>query len=127
MQFNLPLHNNPGERRKQKINPKRVKIIMKIKKTQNPPPIADKKPQRKPKFPCLICGDDHYTRNCPHRDEVAKLFKGNSQPVVLTQPFPQKQSKVSQALTPPAGGNANHPPSEEASLSDHIYVFNGID
>jgi hypothetical protein len=31
-------------------------------KAQNPPPTTEKKPQRKLKFPCLICGDDHYTR-----------------------------------------------------------------
>jgi hypothetical protein len=53
-------------------------------KTQPQTPAARKQPQRKPKFPCLICGDDHYTRDYPHRNEVAKLFRGNSQPVVLT-------------------------------------------
>jgi hypothetical protein len=47
-------------------------------KTQTPPPATEKKPQRKPKFPCLIFGEDHFTRDCPHRDEVTKLFKGNS-------------------------------------------------
>jgi hypothetical protein len=46
---------------------------------------------------------------------------------VLTHPFPQRQSLVSQAPTPPTGGNPNHPPSEEASSSPHIYMFNGID
>jgi hypothetical protein len=30
-------------------------------KTQPQTPAAGKQPQRKPKFPCLICGDDHYT------------------------------------------------------------------
>jgi hypothetical protein len=94
-------------------------------KTQTPPPATEKKPQRKPKFPCLICGDDHYTRDCPHRDEVEKLFKGNSQPVVLTQPFPQQQSMVAQ--TPSPGGSSSHPPNDEASTSAHIYMFNGID
>jgi hypothetical protein len=34
---------------------------------------------------------------------------------------------VSQAPAPPKGGNPSHPPSEEASLSAHIYMFNGID
>jgi hypothetical protein len=34
---------------------------------------------------------------------------------------------VVQAPTPLAGGNPNHPPSEEASSSVHIYMFNGID
>jgi hypothetical protein len=94
-------------------------------KAQNPPPANEKKPQRKPKFPCLICGDDHYTQDCPHRDEVAKLFKGNSQPVVLTQPFPQQQSMVSQ--TPSPGGSSSHPSHDEASTSAHIYLFNEID
>jgi hypothetical protein len=35
---------------------------------------TEKKPQRKLKFPCIICDDDHYTRDCPHRNEVAKIF-----------------------------------------------------
>jgi hypothetical protein len=34
---------------------------------------------------------------------------------------------VAQALAPSAGGNPSHPPSEEASSSAHIYMFNGID
>jgi hypothetical protein len=32
--------------------------------------------------------EDHYTQDCPHREEVAKIFKGNYQPVVLTHHFP---------------------------------------
>jgi hypothetical protein len=50
-------------------------------KTPTQPPALEKQPQRKLKFSCLICGDDHYTRDCPHHDEVAKIFKGNSQPL----------------------------------------------
>jgi hypothetical protein len=30
-------------------------------KTQAHPPATEKQPQRKLKFPCLICGDNHYT------------------------------------------------------------------
>jgi hypothetical protein len=45
----------------------------------------------------------------------------------LTHPFPQQQYLVAQAPAPPTGGNPNHPPNEEASLSAHIYMFNGID
>jgi hypothetical protein len=92
-------------------------------KTQTQTPAAGKRPQQKPKFPCLICGDDHYTRDCPHRDEVAKIFKGNSQPAVLTQPFPQQQSLVAQTPTP--GGSSNQP-HDETSNSAHIYMFNGV-
>jgi hypothetical protein len=92
-------------------------------KNQTQTPAAGKQPQRKPKFPCLICGDDHYTRDCPHRDEVAKIFKGNSQPVVLTQPFPQQQSLVAQTPTPGGSSSQSH---DEASTSAHIYMFNKI-
>jgi hypothetical protein len=92
-------------------------------KNQSQTPAIKKQPQQKLKFPCIICGDDHYTRECPHRNEVAKLFQGNSQPVVLTQPFPQKQSMVSQ--TPSPRGNSSHP-HDGASMSAHIYMFNGI-
>ena len=34
------------------------------------PPTTGKKPQCKPKFPCLIYGEDHYTWYYPHRDKV---------------------------------------------------------
>jgi hypothetical protein len=54
---------------------------------------------------------------------VAKIFKGNSQPAVLTQPFPQQQSLVSQTPTPGGSSNQSH---DEASTSAHIYMFNGI-
>jgi hypothetical protein len=92
-------------------------------KNQAQMPATKKQPQRKLKFPRIICGDDHYTRDCPHRNEVAKIFYENSQPVVLTQPFPQQQSMVAQ--TPSPGGNSSHP-HDEASMNAHIYMFNGI-
>jgi hypothetical protein len=80
MQFNLSLHNNSGVRRRQKINPKNNNNNNEKTKTQNPTPATEKKPQRKPKFPCLICGDDHFTRDYPHRDKVVKLLKGIPNP-----------------------------------------------
>jgi hypothetical protein len=54
---------------------------------------------------------------------VAKLFQGNSQPIVLTHPFPQQQSMVAQ--TPSPGGSSSHP-HDEALMSSHIYMFNWI-
>jgi hypothetical protein len=57
-------------------------------KNQSQTPTTERKPQWKLKFSCIVCGDDHYTRECPHHDEVAKIFKGDSQPTVLTHPFP---------------------------------------
>jgi len=56
---------------------------------------------------------------------VANGFKGNSQPIVLTHPFPQQQSMVAQ--TPSPGGSSSHPSHDEASTSAHIYLFKGID
>jgi hypothetical protein len=76
-----------GGKKKTKNNKKKNNNTEQL-KAQNPPPSNENKPQQKLKFLCLICGEYHYTRDFPHRDEVARLFKGNSQPTVLTQPFP---------------------------------------
>jgi hypothetical protein len=92
-------------------------------KNQSQTTTTEKKPQWKLKFLCIICGDNHYTRYCPHRNEVAKIFQGNSQPTVLTHPFPQQQTMVAQ--TPSPGGSSSHP-HDEASTSAHTYMFNGI-
>jgi hypothetical protein len=56
---------------------------------KNQTPATEKKTQWKLKFPCIICGDDRYTRDCPLHNEVAKIFQGKSLPAVFTQPFPQ--------------------------------------
>jgi hypothetical protein len=122
MQFNLSLHNNLEVRRRQKKKKKNTNNNEQP-KNQAQTPATEKQPQRKLKFLCIICGDDHYTQDCPHHNEVAKLFQGNSQLVVLTQPFPQQQSMVAQ--TPSPGGSSSHP-HDEASTSAHIYMFNGI-
>jgi hypothetical protein len=116
----------PGGKKKNKNKSKKTYDQTESLKTQTQPPIVDKQPQRKLKFPCLMCGEDHYTRDCPHRDEVTKFLKGNSQPVVLTNPFPpQQQTMVAQNPAPPQGGNTGHPPSGDASSSSHVYMFNG--
>jgi hypothetical protein len=57
------------------------------------PPFYDRD-KRKPRYPFLICGDDHYTKDCPRRAEVNKFLQGTpklSTPVVLSQPFPSQQ------------------------------------
>jgi hypothetical protein len=90
--------------------------------TKNQTPAIENQPQRKLKFSCIICGDDHYTRDCFLCNEVAKIFQEKSQPVVLTQPFPQQQSMVAQTPSP-GGSSRDH---DEASSSAHIYMFNGI-
>lgn len=112
----------PGGKKKERNKPKKNNNNEQP-KNQPQTTATGKQPQWKQKFPCLICGDDHYTQYCPHHDEVAKIFKGNSQPVVLTQPFPQQQSLVAQTPNPGGYSNQSH---DEASASAHIYMFNGI-
>jgi hypothetical protein len=61
-------------------------------KTKTQP--TDDKDKCKPRYPFLICGDDHYTKDCPRRAEVTKFLQGTVKPpthVVLSQPFPSQQ------------------------------------
>ena len=44
--------------------------------------------KHKPRYPCYICDEDNFTKECPHRAEVAKFVKGSQQPAVLKDPFP---------------------------------------
>ena len=50
--------------------------------TKTPP--ADDRDKRKPRYPCLICGDDHYTKDCPQRAEVTKFLQGTPKPPTPT-------------------------------------------
>jgi hypothetical protein len=47
--------------------------------TKSPP--VDDRDKRKPRYPCLICGDDHYTKDCPRRAEVNKFLQGAPNPL----------------------------------------------
>jgi hypothetical protein len=60
--------------------------------TKSPP--VDDRDKCKPRYPCLICGDDHYTKDCSRCAEVNKFLQGTpkpSTPIVLSQPFPSQQ------------------------------------
>jgi hypothetical protein len=51
---------------------------------------VDDKDKCKPRYPFLICGDDHYMKDCPRHAEVTKFLQGTKKPptpVVLSQPF----------------------------------------
>jgi hypothetical protein len=57
-------------------------------------PHVEDRDKRKPCYPCLICGDDHYMKDCPRRAEVNKFLQGTpkpSTPAVFSQPFPSQQ------------------------------------
>jgi hypothetical protein len=78
-----------GKNKEDKNNPQ-------TEKTKTHP--ADDKDKHKPRYPCLICGDDHYTKYCPRWVEVTKFLQGTAKhptPAVLSQPFPsQKQAQL---------------------------------
>jgi hypothetical protein len=49
--------------RKGKGKNKEDKNTSQEERTKTPP--IDDRDKRKPRYPCLICGDDHYTKDCP--------------------------------------------------------------
>jgi len=70
--------------------------------------------KRKPRYPCLICEEDHFTRDCPHRAEVAKIVKGATTPAVLKDPFPKQESKMI--------GSSSSASEEPILMMSHIQV-----
>ena len=89
--------------------------------TQTQEPAAEPKPKRNAKFSCMICGDDHYTKDYLDKDQVTKFLKGDSQPTVLTDPFPpQKQQLVTQNPAPSQGGEIGH---ADDSTSIHVLMM----
>jgi hypothetical protein len=87
---------------------------------QDNPKSVDTQPTRKPKFPCMICEEDHYTKYCPHREAITKYLKGTSQPV-------QQQHSVAQNPVPPQGGDPGHSHHGDASTSaSEVYMFKTV-
>jgi hypothetical protein len=55
---------------------------------------VDDRDKCKPRYPCLICGDDHYMKDCPRHAEVTKFLQGapkSPAPVIFSQTFPSQQ------------------------------------
>lgn len=50
--------------------------------------------QKKPTQPCLIFNEDHWTRDCPYKAEVKKIFKNSRTSAVLTDPFPNPRTNL---------------------------------
>jgi hypothetical protein len=61
-------------------------------KTKTQP--IDDKDKRKSRYPFLICGEDHYTKDSPQCDEVTKFLQRTKKPptpIVFSQTFPSQQ------------------------------------
>ena len=61
-------------------------------KQDSPKPPPEEGARCKPKYPCIICDEDHYTKDCPRWFEVSRLLKGA--PTVLKEPFPLQQMEM---------------------------------
>ena len=71
----------------------------------------------------MICCEEHYTKYCPHHEEVNKILKGTPQSTILTNPFPpQQQQMVAQNTVRLKGGNVVHPSQGDASSSSHVLM-----
>jgi len=93
----------PGSKKKGKGKKKKQEESSPEKYSSNP--LGD----RKPKNPCFICDEDHWTANCPHRAELKKFFKNSKTSAVLTDPFPNPGTNLVES------GNAS--PSQVLMLS----------
>ena len=51
---------------------------------------VDSKNKRKVNYPYLICGGDHFTKECPCLEEVNKFLKTPPSPTILIDPFPSQ-------------------------------------
>ena len=84
--------NSVSSQKGKNENQPRSKKKGKAKKKKNPPPQEkssnSSSPAEKPRYPCLICNEEHFTRDSPHRFEVSKLLKTSSASAALTNPFP---------------------------------------
>ena len=49
---------------------------------------------RKSRYPCLICNNENFTRDCLHHSEVSKLMKNYNTSTVLTDPFPKSETNM---------------------------------
>jgi hypothetical protein len=60
-----------GSKKKNKVKAKQNSQ----QKEKNKTPLANETQKWKPKYPCLICEEDHYTKDCPRRADVKFFLK----------------------------------------------------
>ena len=69
----------------------------KKKKQENSPPeksFENPTRKKKPRYPCYICDDEHFTKYCPHKAKVMKFLKTSNTPAVLTNPFASRETNL---------------------------------
>ena len=52
------------------------------------------KSKKKVKYPCLFCGEDHFSRNFPSKETIQQFLKSGVKPLpTLVNPFPSQQDQ----------------------------------
>ena len=82
-------NESSGGKKKGKNKSKKPNNQQEGNKTQNSN--ADSKGKRKVKYPSLILGGEHFTKECPRHKEVSNFLKTSPTPTVLKDPFPSQQ------------------------------------
>eukprot|EP00253_Pinus_taeda_P014433 PITA_14433 len=77
-------------------------------------PSANPSGNVKPKNPCSICDEDHWTKECPYKEELSKFFKSSKTSGILTDPFPNP------GTNPIASENASPSQVLMLSVSKHL-------
>jgi hypothetical protein len=78
---------------------------------------------RKVRYPCNLCTEDHPTHLCPRLAEAQK-FVTQQQPAVLTNPFQHGQN-LTQASASTEGGSQEPSPSSNNPTSVNVYMVKG--
>lgn len=61
----------------------------------SPKPPAHDDTKCKPKYPCLMCDEDHYSKYCPRWSEVSHLLKGTPRALaMLKETFASQQTQM---------------------------------
>jgi hypothetical protein len=102
--FQSTSSQHPGGKRKKKGKSKNPS------NEQDDPNTTDTQLTRNPKYPCMICEEDHYTKEFPHHEAITKYMKGTSQLV--------QQQQLVVKNTPMQGGNKGHSHHGDASISE---------
>jgi hypothetical protein len=78
---------------------------------------------KKSKYPCNLCMENHPTHLCSHLAEAHNLL-AQQQPVVLTNPFPHEKN-LTQASSSKEGGSQGPPLSSSNISSTNVYMLKG--
>ena len=89
------IHSNPADKTSKGKKKGKGKAKADTLKQDFPKTNTDDGSKGKPKYHCLICDNEHYTKDCQRQAEVIRLLKSTQGTlVVLKEPFPSQQTQM---------------------------------